>query len=197
MAPSDEWVQRDPAVVRPERRPGRRGTLLPIRLAVQPDWIEPKIGIAGASASLLFLASDDAARRQQILAEFLPVFRDMAAQGTGNPRALWIVGGSQLGAPPPYGGDAAKAAQTLQRGVEAALREARQTPPAPAYVPTWGGPENLMSLAYLYSHSALENRALALAYAQGALVGAPHWHYVAEVLLPQIRELGGTIPPKE
>jgi hypothetical protein len=47
-----------------------------------------------------------------------------------------------------------------------------------------------MSLAYLYSHSALENRDLALAYAQGALVAAPHWHYVADILLPQIRDLG-------
>jgi hypothetical protein len=47
-----------------------------------------------------------------------------------------------------------------------------------------------MNLAYLYSHSALQNRALALAYAEGALVAAPDWHYVRDILMPQIRALG-------
>jgi hypothetical protein len=46
-----------------------------------------------------------------------------------------------------------------------------------------------MNLAYLYTHSALASRDLALAYAEGALIAAPDWHYVREVLLPKILEL--------
>jgi hypothetical protein len=54
--------------------------------------------------------------------------------------------------------------------------------------PRRGGAENLINVAYLYSHSALANRALALTYAEGA-VAAPEWHYVRDVLWPQILEL--------
>ena len=158
-------------------------------LASRPDWIEAKIGIVGCSSSLLYVAGSDQAAREKILAEFLPLFREMAAQGNDNPRALWLVGGAQLGAPPPYGGDAAKAAATLQKGLEAARNEASANASAPAYQPSWGGAENLMNLAYLYSHSALQNRSLAMAYAEGALVAAPDWHYVRDVLLVQIRAL--------
>ena len=160
-------------------------------LVQQPDWIEAKIGIVGCLANLLFLSSDDQARRERILAEYVPIAREVIGQGTENPRALWLIGGTELGAPPPYGGDAAKAAATFQRGLEAARREAQEDA-LPAYLPLWGGAENLMSLGYLYSHSTLEDRALALAYAEGALVAVPYWHYVANVLLPQIRDLGKT-----
>ena len=114
----------------------------------------------------------------------------MSEKGADNPRALWLMGQTQLGAPPPYGGDAAKAAATFHRGIEAALAETRQIAAGePAWIPRWGGAENLMNLAYLYSHSALASRDLALAYAEGALVAAPDWHYVRDILWPQILEL--------
>jgi hypothetical protein len=155
-------------------------------LAAKPDWIEAKVGIVGCSASLLYLAEDQPGR-DKLRAEYVPLFKEMAAQGDENPRALWLVGGAQLGAPPPYGGDAPKAAATMRRGLEAARREAASRAAMPAYVPAWGGPENLMNLAYLYSHSALQDRATALAYAEGALVAVPDWHYVRDVLMEQIR----------
>jgi hypothetical protein len=159
-------------------------------LVEEPGWIEPKIGMVGCSASLLFLAGDDQDRRRTLLAEFLPVLKEMTAEGSDNPRALWMIGGMQLGAPPPYGGDPVKAAATLRKGVEAARREALESEAAPAYVPRWGGAENLMNLAYVYSHSAVQNQATARAYAEGALVAAPDWHYVHDVLLPQIEAMG-------
>jgi hypothetical protein len=179
----------------PDLEDDLEGAILSFRAALvdQPDWIEAKIGIVGCSANLLFLSSEDQARRQRILADYLPLFREMAGKGAENPRALWLIGGSQLGAPPPYGGDAAKAVATFERGLAAARREALENARLPAHVPSWGGAENLMSLAYLYSHSTLDNRALALAYAEGALVAVPHWRYVADVLVPQIRDLGKTI----
>lgn len=160
-------------------------------LALKPDWIEARIGIMGCAGPLLFLAGDDASRREAVLKEYMPAARELSEKGTNNPRALWLRGQTQLGAPPPYGGDAAKAAATLHRGIEAALAETRQVADEePAWIPRWGGAENLMNLAYLYSHSGLASRDLALAYAEGALVAAPDWHYVRDVLLVQIRALG-------
>ena len=41
----------------------------------------------------------------------------------------------------------------------------------PAWAPSWGGPENLMNLAYMYSHVPTPDRAAALAYAEGAVDG--------------------------
>jgi hypothetical protein len=38
----------------------------------RPDWIEPKIAMAGASAGLLFLTADDPVRHEQVLREFVP-----------------------------------------------------------------------------------------------------------------------------
>ena len=158
-------------------------------LAERPGWIEARIGIVGCLSNQLFLSMEDQARTREVLAEYVPVMKEMVSQGAENPRALWLIGGTELGAPPPYGGDAAKAAATLRRGLEAARREALEGGPLPAHVPSWGGAENLMSLAYLYSHSALEDRALALAYAEATLTLVPHWRYVSDVLLPQIKAL--------
>lgn len=153
-------------------------------LAARPDWIEAKIGMVGASASLLYLAGDDAAQTKPILAEFLPLARELADKGADNPRALWLTAGFQL-----YRGDAVKAAATMRKGLEAAESESRRRPVPPAYEPTWGGAENLMNLAYLYSQGASRDRGVALAYAEGALVAAPEWHYVRDVLMAQIRAL--------
>jgi hypothetical protein len=158
-------------------------------LAAKPGWIEPKIGLAGCGANLIYLAGGDEARRQAVLAEFVPVFREIGEQGKQNPRALWIVGGGQLAAPPPHGGHPDLAAATYRSALEAARAEALARPDAPAWEPTWGGPENLMALAYVYTHTSLKNRTVALAYAEGALAAVPHWHFVRDILLPQAQAL--------
>jgi hypothetical protein len=158
-------------------------------LREQPDAIEPQIGMVGCWSSLLFLTGQDKPAFQAVLADYVPVAQSVRERGAKNPRALWLLGGTQLAAPPPYGGDAVKAAATYRQGIDAALEEARQASGQPRWVPSWGGAENLMSLAYLYSHSSLANRDLALAYAEGALVAAPEWHYVRDILRPQIQAL--------
>ena len=159
-------------------------------LTAKPDWIEARIGIVGCAGPLMFLAKDDAPHREALLKDYIPVVREMNEKSADNPRALWLMGQNQLGAPPPYGGDIAKAAATFHRGIEAALAEARQIgADEPTWIPRWGGAENLMNLAYLYTHTALTNRDLAIAYAEGALVAAPEWHYVRDVLWPKIQAL--------
>ena len=160
----------------------------------RPDWIEARLAMVGCLGNLMYLARDDAGKRQAILEQYTPVGKTLAADGRDNPRVLWIIGGLQMGAPPPYGGDMAKAAATLRKGVESAVKEAKAGTPAP-WVPSWGGPENLMNLAYLYAHTAASNRTAALAYAQGALVAVPEWHYVRDILLPQIEAMPEAAKP--
>jgi hypothetical protein len=159
-----------------------------------PDWMEARLAMTGCWGNLIYLAGKDEERRKAILTEALPSFRLLMQYAGDNPRALWIKGGFEMSAPPPAGGDFSKAAATLEQGVVFAWREALSTDPAPAWEPRWGGPENLMDLAYLYSHAPQPDRRAALAYAQGALTAVPSWHYVRDVLLPQIEALAAPAP---
>ena len=165
-------------------------------LAKQPGWVEAELALVGCWGNLIYLAGDDADKRGAILAEAVPVMKTLRQDGPENPRVLWIIGGLQMAAPPPTGGDPAKAAATLRKGLECSRREATAGPAEP-WIPAWGGPENLMNLAYLYSHSAIADRAAARAYAEGALVAVPEWHYVRDVLLPQIDAMPETGKPAE
>lgn len=164
------------------------GAVTSFRRALErrPDWVEPKIGTSGCLMNLLFLARDDAAWRQALVDEFRPLWAETATQGADNPRMLWLLGGMQFGAPPPWGGDAAKAIATLRKGLEAARREALAPPPDAAIAPSWGAAENLMNLAYIHSRGSGEGKEVARAYAEGALAVAPEWHYVRDILLVQI-----------
>ena len=158
-------------------------------LARRPDWIEDKLALVGCWGNLLYLAGKDEAKRKALLDEAVPTFRWLMQNAGDNPRALWIKGGMEMSAPPPTGGDFAKAAVTLEHGVASAWREAAAEAETPGYEPRWGGPENLMDLAYLYSHAPEKDRRTALAYARGALTAVPSWHYVRDLLLPQIERL--------
>ncbi len=162
-------------------------------LAVHPDWIEAQLAMVGLWGNQIYLAGKDEEKKKAILAEAGPTFRFVMANAGDNPRALWIRGGMEGWAPPPVGGDLPKAAATLRYGVQCALREALRyvhpNPAAPGWVPTWGGPENLMNLAYMYSSAKPPDRAVALAYAEGAATAVPEWHFVRDILIPRIEAL--------
>jgi hypothetical protein len=167
-------------------------------LARHPDWIEAKLAMVGCWGNLIYLSGKDEERRKAILAEAGPTFKFIMANAGDNPRALWIKGGMEMAAPPPVGGDFTKAATTLRYGVACAWREALANPGAPAWVPSWGGPENLMNLAFAYSRDPKKpDRAAALAYAEGALTAVPEWHAVRDVLLPKIEAMPAAAPSAE
>ena len=163
-------------------------------LAIHPDWIEAQLAMVGLWGNQIYLTGGDAEKRKAILAESGPTFKFIMANAGDNPRALWIRGGMEGWAPPPVGGDLAKATATLRYGVACAWREALAHPNPPAWVPTWGGPENLMNLAYLHSRSKSPDRSAALAYAEGAVTAVPEWHFVRDILIPQIEALPAAPP---
>jgi hypothetical protein len=153
-------------------------------LAIRAGWIEPKIGIVGCTGSRIYLAGADEAKKNAILTEARPDFEAVTKEGGDNPRALWLMGGFQA-----YRGDNTKAVETLRKGLAAAWRDSTASPAPAPWAPAWGGPENLMNLAYIASHGAAPDKAVALAYAQGAATAVPSWHYVRDILLPQIQGL--------
>lgn len=155
-------------------------------LEKNPDWIEAKVGLFGCWAALMSL-DIDAKQKSEILSEAIPIVRELKEKGPTNPRALWLVGGTQLWSP--RGSDPVGASATYRRGLEAARAESLQKEKPADWVPAWGAPELLMTLAYVYSHSAIQNRDVAQAYADGALAAVPDWHYVRDILVPQIQAL--------
>ena len=158
-------------------------------LARHPDWDEVKSAMVGCWGNRIYLAGHDAEKRKKLFEESGTFYKWVMAYDGDNPRVLWIKGGLQMVVPPASGGDWTKAAATLRKGVSGAWRESDATTPLPPWAPKWGGPENLMNLAYLYSHGSTPDRATAMAYAEGAVTAAPEWHYARDVLLPQIEAL--------
>jgi hypothetical protein len=161
-------------------------------LARHPDWDDVKSAMLGAWGNRIYLAGDDAEKRKALLQAAGDYYKWVLAYEGDNPRVLWIKGGMQMIVPPDKGGDWTKAAATLRKGVASAWREARAKPPLPPWAPAWGGAENLMNLAYLHSHLPAPEKAVALAYAEGALTKAPEWHFVKDVQLPMIEALPAT-----
>jgi len=73
---------------------------------------------------------------------------------------------------------------TYRRGVEMARKQPR---PASVLEPSWGEPELLMSLAWSSLNQLQPEVDAAEKYAKAALALVPNWHYVKNVLMPQIR----------
>ena len=54
--------------------------------------------------------------------------------------------------------------------------------------PSWGEPELLMNLAWSHLHATPPDPVGAQKFADSALSLVPNWHYVRDILIPQIRE---------
>jgi hypothetical protein len=102
-----------------------------------------------------------------------------------NPRVLWIQGGGEWYVAAGRGDEQMKALRTYERGLEIAQR-LKGTVKDPLE-PSWGEPELLMSLAWSHLNGANRDLDAAEARARAALAIVPNWHYVRDILLPQIR----------
>ena len=135
--------------------------------------------------SLAALSRDDPARIQALVGRFKQLFKESLAEAPDNPRLLWVHGAqqwynaSQLGV-----GRREDAVATYSRGVE--LARTQKGAGADPLEPAWGEPELLMSLAWTTLNAPEPDARAAKEYAQQALALVPHWHYLRNVLTPQI-----------
>lgn len=158
-------------------------------LEIDPQFEEARSALLGCLMNKAYFAKQlPPAEMAELVKEVQSIGPAVKAAAEHNPRSLWLLGGAQLFAPPPHGGDIAGGIATYRRGLAAAQREALAalTAPREPWVPVWGAAEILMSFAYLYAHGPTPNRELARAYADGALAIVPDWHYVRDILIPQI-----------
>lgn len=98
-----------------------------------------------------------------------------------NPRVLWIQAIPFLVLPPDRGGSIDRAIELYHKMVENAGPPMPQSP-----LPDWGKAEGLMSLANAYIKKPTPDINGAEEEARAALELQPQWHYVKDILVPQI-----------
>ena len=125
----------------------------------------------------------DQVRAKELVAQILPLVGEAEEMARDNPRLIWVHGPILWNSPPERGGGQEKAIQNYQRGLEVCSKIKPNDDPLE---PSWGKPELMMSLAYCYLNANSADVNTAERYARNALEIVPYWHYVRDILLPQI-----------
>ena len=157
-------------------------------VALDGAFADAKIGILSCLQNLAFVHRRDAARLEALVNRFVPMMKELATTAPENPRFLWVYGASQWYALPGLS-DAqiaerrAAALATYRKGLE----QARRQKPGGPLEPSWGEPELLMNLAWSSLNATPPDLAAAEQHAAAALALVPYWHYLRDILMPQIR----------
>jgi len=155
--------------------------------AKDPAFVDPKFAAGSCLMNLVYLNQKNPPRIQELMKKAVPLFAEAQKDAPENPRLLWVLGANYWYYTPERNGpDHARALQTYQTGLELA-RKARDEANDPLD-PSWGEPELLMNLAWANLHADVPDFAAAEKYAHSALELVPYWHYVRDILIPQIRD---------
>lgn len=158
-------------------------------LEIDPGFADAKAGLLSSLGIQLFLLNGDTAGMQPVIDRVTPMVKEMRSGRQDNPRTIWVVGQFEWRTPPDW-----TSQQVLERQESVianfvrGLALARAQAPGDLLDPRWGEPELLMSLAWLNLNRAVPDVAAADRYAKAALALVPHWHYVRDILVPQIEE---------
>ncbi len=154
--------------------------------AADAGFVDAKIAAVSCLSNLMFLNQKNPARIQELLARVVPMTKEAQAAAPDNPRLMWVVGANRWYISPEHGGGQDKAIETYQKGLELARKQKGGT--SDALDPAWGEPELLMNLAWSNAHKTVPDLEKAERYAQAAVEEVPYWHYVRDILVPQIRD---------
>ena len=145
-------------------------------------------GYAGAAAVHGWLAAYNHAD-QKVMNEEVATFQRFLKRATelepNNPRVLWIQAVPYAVLPPERGGSIDRAIELYKKMLENATPLNPQSP-----LPDWGKAEALMSLAYSHMTKSSAELKTANENAAEALRLQPDWHYVKDVLIPQLQAKG-------
>jgi len=156
---------------------------------VDNGFVDAKIGLLSCQGFLAYSVRQQNPADPQIqnlLVSIWPLWKDTAAAAPDNPRLLWVIGPMVWNIPPERGGGQEKAIEGYKKGLET-IRNSRTISNDPLQ-PSWGEPELLMSLAWSNLNRATPDLDAAEQDARSALKQVPYWHYVRDILMPQIAE---------
>jgi hypothetical protein len=154
-----------------------------IAMEKDPTFVDAKVGTISCLGFLAFMNRKDQARTKELVGQILPLVKEADETAPGNPRLIWVHGPILWNSPPERGGGQDKAIQNYERGLEASSKIKTSNDPLE---PSWGKPELMMSLAYCYLNENSPDVNAAERHARNALEIVPYWHYLRDILLPQI-----------
>jgi tetratricopeptide (TPR) repeat protein len=154
-----------------------------IAMEKDPTFVDAKVGTISCLGFLAFMNRKDQTRAKELVSQILPLMKEADEMAPDNPRLIWVHGPILWNSPPERGGGQDKAIQNYERGLEACSKIKTSDDPLE---PSWGKPELMMSLAYCYLNMNAADPNAAERYARNALEIVPYWHYVRDILLPQI-----------
>jgi len=151
-----------------------------------PAFVDAKIAALGCAGYLAFGTGEkDPEHIRQWIAKGRNLQAEAQAADPDNPRLMWVDGPGVWFTPPEHGGGQAKAMEIYKKGLET-IRKTKTASSDPME-PAWGEPELLMSLAWSNLNRSTPDLNAAEQNARSALDMVPYWHYVKDILLPQIQ----------
>jgi hypothetical protein len=153
-------------------------------IQVDPGFVDAKIGAISCLSNLVYLARGNTDRVQELIGQSSPMVKEVKASDPDNPRFLWVIGPILWNIPADGGQD--KAMEGYLRGLDAAGK--RKSAAGDPLDPSWGEPELLMSLGWSELNRTTADLDAAEKHARSALALVPYWHYVRDILLPQIEK---------
>lgn len=154
-----------------------------IAMEKDPTFVDAKVGTISCLGFLAFMNRKDQVRAKELVGQMLPLVKEADEMASDNQRLIWVRGPILWNTPPELGGGQDKAIENYQRGLEVSSKIKASDD---ALQPSWGKPELMMSLAYSYLNATKPDVKAAERYARDALEIVPYWHYVRDILLPQI-----------
>jgi hypothetical protein len=154
-----------------------------------PAFVDAKIGALSCVSLLgysLRQSQNDPARTQEFITQARQLWKEAEAAAPENPRLLWVMGPNLWYVPVERGGGQVKAMEMYERGLDVIKKQ--KTTAIDLLEPSWGEPELLMNLAWSNLNRTTPDLDAAEQYARSALKLVPYWHYVRDILLPQIQE---------
>jgi hypothetical protein len=155
-------------------------------LVRDPNFVDAKIGAGSCLLNLVFIHQKDVNVLRTLLVKAMPLLTDAEIDQPDNPRLLWVLGANRWYNPPERGGGKALALKTYEKGLAVARRHKVAQDPL---MPSWGEPELQMNLAWSNLNQPTPDLEAAERHARAALAIVPYWHYVKDILLPQIMSL--------
>jgi len=154
-----------------------------IAMEKDPKFVDAKVGTISCLGYLAFMNRTDQTRAKELVGQIIPLAKEATEAAPDNLRLIWVRGPILWNIPPERGGGQDKAIENYQHGLEASSKIKANDD---ALQPSWGKPELMMSLAYSYLNMKSPDANAAEHYAREALEIVPYWHYVRDILLPQI-----------
>ena len=154
-----------------------------IAMEKDPTFVDAKVGTISCLGFMAFMNRKDQAHAKELVGQIMPLVKEATDMAPDNPRLIWVRGPILWNTPPERGGGQDKAIENYQWGLEVCSKIKASDD---ALEPSWGKPELMMSLAYSYLNTTPGDVNAAERYARDALEIVPYWHYVRDILLPQI-----------